>query len=400
LTFLVLMVVVFLAVVLSWFLTRHGGRQVLSSTHDHRLDRAIEAAGAAAVTTPLADITHAGRVLVRDGVIVERAVTDATGARAAAAAEPDPIVVAAVLEAARTGSPFERATHIDEHQVKVRAAPLPVTADGVPVRVGIITIDPRAARDLDNKLAVGHVGALVFLAALAWIIGRYSSRVVEELFEQEDRMIVGLAHEVRSPLSRLVAVVDEGRLGLVPIESALKEASTQGGALAQLIDDLVESARVMSGAIPLPQDTIRLDELVAIIASDGVQGAATVQLDSEPTIVVGSRRLLRLAIRNLVRNAEEHAYDKGLGVIRVAVDQQGVTVRDDGPGVAPARLATLQRELPIGRSKSGIGLALTSWIAQAHGGDLRLTNRPEGGFSAQLALPCHAGVPAEAVPDD
>jgi two-component system sensor histidine kinase VanS len=105
--------------------------------------------------------------------------------------------------------------------------------------------------------------------------------------------------------------------------------------------------------------------------------------------------LLRLAIFNLVRNADEHAYDKGPGVITVDVDRHGVRVLDAGPGVPPARLATLRRDLPIGRSKSGIGLALTSWIAEAHLGTLRLANRPEGGFSAQLELPCEPGPPVE-----
>ncbi|HFD14979.1 MAG TPA: ATP-binding protein, partial [Rhodospirillales bacterium] len=71
-----------------------------------------------------------------------------------------------------------------------------------------------------------------------------------------------------------------------------------------------------------------------------------------------------------------------------------ILVEDEGPGIPPEMLERAFEpffRLEGSRSREtggiGLGLAIARTIARSHGGDLRLTNRPEGGLRAELELP-------------
>lgn len=239
-----------------------------------------------------------------------------------------------------------------------------------------------------GSFAVG-VAAIVGLAGVGWVVAQRSSRALEALFGQEDRLTLAVAHEVRRPLGRLVAAVDDGLRGAAPAEAALKEAIEHAEALDELIAELLEAGRVMTGAIPLAHEVVRLDEVASTVAGMPGWEPATVAVDASPGTVIGSPRLLRLAIVNLVRNAWQHGYKGGPGTIELRVDDGGVVVADHGPGMDEADLTELQsHELWVGlrRTQIGLGLAVAAWAIEAHGGDIRLANRPGGGFEARLQI--------------
>lgn len=250
---------------------------------------------------------------------------------------------------------------------------------------------------LTVELVAAHLAAFVLMGGGALAVSRRSTRIVESVFQQEDKLMLSVAHEVRSPLSRVLVALDEGRSGSMATDAAMKQAMTQGEGLAELIDDLLETARVMSGALPMPAEDVRLQEVAGRIIETGSFGAATVELDAESHVVVGSPRLMRRAVSNLVRNAAQHAYGTGPGSIRVKVRDGGVTVEDDGPGVPEDKLDALRYETPLKHRTSGLGLGLTGWVAELHGGRLVLANRPDGaGFSAHIELPTRSDGTASA----
>jgi signal transduction histidine kinase len=101
---------------------------------------------------------------------------------------------------------------------------------------------------------------------------------------------------------------------------------------------------------------------------------------------------IRRAIINLVENSVRYA-----GKARIRLEQQGsratIIVEDDGPGIPEAWLqsatdAFVRIEPSRNRTTGGhgLGLAIVAAIARIHGGALRLSNRPEGGLRAELAL--------------
>ncbi|MET0291131.1 MAG: ATP-binding protein, partial [Steroidobacteraceae bacterium] len=102
------------------------------------------------------------------------------------------------------------------------------------------------------------------------------------------------------------------------------------------------------------------------------------------------RAQVEQALINLLKNAHEAggpAADVELSVVAGGGVQQ-IQVRDRGAGMPEAVL--VQATLPFystKRSGSGLGLALVREIAEAHGGQLRIANRAEGGLAVTLVLP-------------
>jgi signal transduction histidine kinase len=234
-----------------------------------------------------------------------------------------------------------------------------------------------------------HLVVLGLLALGAWAIARRSTRFVEGIFGQQDRILRTIVHEVRAPLGRLLAAVDEGRSGVRSADDALDEIGVEGEAVTEFINDLTEAARVFSGVLAVPTERAVLNDVIGATPRPDVVMGAVVVPEKGPGEVIGSPRLLRLALGNLIRNAAEHAYQGGPGVIVVVVDDRGIAVLDDGPGVDPRRLARLTGAPPGGlpNAAGGFGLTIAAWVAELHGGELRLANRPNGGFEARLDLP-------------
>ena len=96
--------------------------------------------------------------------------------------------------------------------------------------------------------------------------------------------------------------------------------------------------------------------------------------------------LLSLLVRNLLDNAVR--YSPSGSVIDVTLEQDGFTVRDNGPGVSPDALARMGERFyrPPGQEQtgSGLGLSIVRRIASLHGMTVNFDNIPEGGFEARV----------------
>lgn len=355
------------------------GRSVLDDDSDQRLDRAVGRADEATETADVASLIGFGRIEVRDGELA--------GPAGAAADRGE--LATAVLEAAATGDTVEREIEVEGRASTVRAVPVGGAGDDATVLVGLTASHQSTAASLLARLVAIHAVVFLAMAGLALVIARRSTRIVESLFQQEDQLMRAVVHEIRNPLSRALVAVDEGLAGVSDPKAALDEAATLVEDVDELIGDLLETARVMTGATTLPCDVVALDDVAADATRTSATDDCTVVLDLQPVTVVGSGRLLRRAVSNLVRNAARHAYHGGPGVIRVRVDARGVSVRDDGPGVPEARLAELHYDtsLSVNQKGAGLGLNICGWVAEMHGGRLELANRSEGGFVAAIRLP-------------
>jgi len=110
-------------------------------------------------------------------------------------------------------------------------------------------------------------------------------------------------------------------------------------------------------------------------------------------VIEGDSLGLRRLIANLIDNAVKYG-GAARASIRAEPDFAVIEIEDDGPGVAPEEIERLfepfyRHEPSRSRETGGIGLglAVVRSIARAHGGDVTLRNRPEGGLLARVVLP-------------
>ena len=121
--------------------------------------------------------------------------------------------------------------------------------------------------------------------------------------------------------------------------------------------------------------------------------------DLEPCIVFGSAGRLHSAVRNLLDNAAKFGPPGAPVEARLAAGE--LTVRDHGPGIAPADLPLVFHRFYRAASArgvpgSGLGLSIVRQVAESHGGTVRAESAPGGGTLIRFRLPDRASADREA----
>ena len=210
-------------------------------------------------------------------------------------------------------------------------------------------------------------------------------RELERLNERLERLAGVLSHDLRNPLS-----VAEGYVDLAAESGDTEHLAAAEDALDR-IEGMIDEALVMARdpeAIETADAPVDLEELSSECLDSGdfgdrPPGAELVVADPGP--VTGDPTLLRRAIGNLIGNAFDHAGADS--TVRVGVDDRGIYVADDGPGL-PDDGADRDDLTDFGISNdggTGIGLAIVERVAAAHGWVLEVGESSSGGFRATLA---------------
>lgn len=265
----------------------------------------------------------------------------------------------------------------------------------------------------DGKVAI-EAGGRDFLAGISTVYsheGQTMGRVavlqdvsdIRELERMKSDFIAGVSHDLLSPLTymhnyaAMLPVIDDPELEREYAEKIL------GGIdrMKQLVNDLLELARIEAG-LNLQFDRVQVGDLLTDVAQEYASPAHArgvrleVQYAPDLPLVVADPLLLRRAITNLVTNGLKHAPDSGSLTLQAeAVGSEViVSVRDRGPGIAPADLDHLFEKFYRGYPPtaerapgSGLGLAIVKSVADHHGGRVWCESTPGEGSSFFLALP-------------
>ncbi|MDO4339314.1 MAG: HAMP domain-containing sensor histidine kinase [Eubacteriales bacterium] len=241
-----------------------------------------------------------------------------------------------------------------------------------------------------------------------------TSRILEQQqkkLRQRDRArtewISGVSHDIRTPLALIIGYADRisegGAKGLTSekadsLPGEQRELSTairrQCLVIRQLIEDLNLTSKLAYSAQPLRKKRIHpaglLRECVADLYNEGLDQEYEIEIriprTAEQAVIMADEGLLKRALRNLIGNSIRH---NGKGVrVMISLYTEGVQVRyrvaDTGPGIPEEIAEALKRwDTEEGRN---MGLRLTSQIARAHGGELVLLLRKEGGYDAELRV--------------
>jgi len=262
-----------------------------------------------------------------------------------------------------------------------------------------------SARDLSQRVPLSGAGDS--FDRLGMQINAMLDRI-SRLMEELRLLTDSLAHDLRSPASRLRAAAHAAAEATDPLEQEelLNSVVRNADALIRILTTILEISR--SEALTGRKQFAWFDvsELAAELAEmyDPVadERGASLRFDrpTRPVPLFGHRQLLAQALSNLLENAIR--YGSGGGKIDVRVEpgdkQIRLEVADRGPGIPlDRREEALKRFGRLDSSRSdegaGLGLALAKSIAHLHEGELLLDdNRP--GLLTTLELPVHPPQPA------
>lgn len=222
---------------------------------------------------------------------------------------------------------------------------------------------------------------------------------IEDLMSEMRLLTDSMAHDLRSPLTRLRARVDRAALSTDSegLHGAIEGIGKEADQLLAMLGTTLEISRAEAGIgrerfvdVDLSSMLTDLVELYEPLAEDAGR-AIRMMADDSPHLPV-HRELLGQAVSNLIDNALKY----GAGAITVNLEERDgnatIAVFDEGPGIAPDRHEEALRRfgrLDPARSTSGagLGLSLVSAVAQLHGGAIQLVNRDGGGFAVEIRLP-------------
>jgi two-component system osmolarity sensor histidine kinase EnvZ len=236
---------------------------------------------------------------------------------------------------------------------------------------------------LDSVLPQPPLVASGGTAAVRRLTQRFNAMLhrIEATDRERRTMLAGLAHDLRSPLTRLrLRLASNGPLAA----DERRRAEADLAALERITRQFLQFIGAESQEEPV---LVPLEALVA----EAANGVDQVQLELEAMERCVQPIALARAIANLLDNAATHGQPPLRLVLR-SIGQEGfaIEVWDAGPGIAAAdwerALQPFQRLDPArsGVGHSGLGMAIAARVARAHGGSLERLAPAMGGFAVVL----------------
>jgi two-component system osmolarity sensor histidine kinase EnvZ len=215
---------------------------------------------------------------------------------------------------------------------------------------------------------------------------------IERQIEQRTRMLSGVSHDLRTPLTRMKLALAVA--GDIP---ELREISRDVDEMEHMLDAFLDFARGEGGELAEPADPAELaGEIAADARRKGIALALYIQIETpaEPEVDL-RRRALKRCLTNLVDNAASYGSQVSLST-RLNRRFLEFAVEDDGPGIPEDKRDAVLRpftRLDEARNQNvasgvGLGLSIAQDIARSHGGSLLLDDSPRlGGLRATVLLP-------------
>ena len=244
---------------------------------------------------------------------------------------------------------------------------------------------------------------------------------VQDVTEQERALeanraktefLAHMSHELRTPLNAVLGLSEamlENIFGAVNPRQreALDTIHGSGKHLLDLINDVLEIARVESGKLAMEPEQVLLrpliDEATTLVASQLGAKRQRLVIDLGPMLppVDIDRRRIKQVLLNLLGNAAKFSPPETTLTVAASSDAAASTVRiaiaDQGPGISPRDrerifqpFVTLDPSTSRAHGGAGLGLALAKRYVELHGGTIALERNADGGSTFIVTLPISA----------
>lgn len=278
---------------------------------------------------------------------------------------------------------------------------------------GAVCIQNVQASDEDGR---EHAQALCALLAqsLSRLQMAYAMRTAQQESQRQQlqsTFLAAISHDLRTPLAAVVGAASSlqtqrDKLSEAEQQRLLASIVDEASYLATVTDNTLQLVRLSRGALDIRPDWESVQEVVGAVLARVRQRDPQRRIQSR---VPGDLPLVRVdavLLAQLLSNLLDNALKYSDGAIDLmARSQEGavqLSVKDRGPGIAEAEMATLfepyARSDQAGPHGAGLGLALCRAIAQAHQATLDVRQRRGGGCSVTLTLPAVAQPDAGAQP--
>jgi two-component system sensor histidine kinase KdpD len=274
-------------------------------------------------------------------------------------------------------------------------------------------LDPLEIARADAQALCDRMG----LALERSLVGRAAARADEAANAQamSNAFLAAISHDYRTPLAAILGAASslhdqDERLSPAQRRRLTASIVEEARELDQMTVNTLQLARLDAPGVQLRLDWESAEEIVGTVlrharrrATAGVEATA-VRARVEPGVPLlrCDAILLTQMLDNLVDNACKHGGGSPVEiVVRAEPDAVLLAVRDGGPGIEPGLrdrvFEVFQRGAPVPgeapRRGSGVGLAVCRAIARAHGGELVLRPRAQGGCSFECRLPLPEEMP-------
>ena len=299
----------------------------------------------------------------------------------------------------------QRIEHVETVRVTKDGRRLNISLTVSPVRnkYGEIIGASKIARDITSRVHAEEERATL-LASERAARGR-----AEAASRAKDEFVAMISHEIRSPLNAILGwaqMLRQRSLDKTATANALESIERNARAQAQLVSDLLDVSRVITGKLRInarPVDiTASIESALEAIrpAADAKQITITVEREPYASVVTGDADRLQQVFWNLLSNAVKFTPRHGRVEVQISRfdSQLGVTVRDTGAGIKPEFLPFIfdrftQADTTTARQHAGLGLglAIVRHIVELHGGTVSAESEGVGkGASFRITLPIRA----------
>ena len=216
---------------------------------------------------------------------------------------------------------------------------------------------------------------------------------LEESFQREKQFTSDASHELRTPVSVIMAYA-ENLTAHAPDRETEEQASTillESRRMHSIIAQLLALTRGYEGKYRLEREEVPLRDMVADVLAELTEEAAANEISlteqvPEEIRLSADQSLMTQLLLNLVENGIKYGKPGGTVAVRAA-EQDGhilLTVRDDGIGIEEKDLPRIfdrfyRADRARDRSGSGLGLSIVKWIVELHGWSIQAASKPGQG---------------------
>jgi len=228
----------------------------------------------------------------------------------------------------------------------------------------------------------------------------------EHASETKTNFLSRMSHELRTPLN---AILGFSQLALIDVEKTLTESQVKnmteiedaGNYLLELINELLDLAKIESGRLELTSELLPLfdvvNESITMVQPLAQQRDISIVnevVETAPTIAVDKLRL-KQALVNILANAIKYNYENGSVYIGTHIVKDGIvriTIKDTGIGISDENKKKVFNDFErlsshAGIEGNGIGLSVTHHLVKLMGGEIGVDNTVDAGCTFWLEFP-------------